>query len=54
MLGQYLAIRLVFRLFVAPKKSVPAIKSIIRSAHGTQDDEQQVSPAYSLDGDNDE
>lgn len=41
-------------LFVAPKKSVPAINSIIRSAHGAQDHEQQVSPAYSLDGENDE
>lgn len=36
-------------LFVAPKKSVPAIKSIIRSAQGHDEDSEQVTPAYSLD-----
>lgn len=49
-----LARALDLELFVAPKKSVPAIKSIIRSVHGTLDDKQQVSPAYSLDGENGE
>jgi transcriptional regulator with XRE-family HTH domain len=38
-------------LFVAPKKSVPAIKSIIRNSQGSHEDSEQVSPAYSLDGD---
>lgn len=41
-------------LFVAPKKSVPAVKSIIRSAQGAQDEGEQVTPAYRLDGDADE
>ncbi|AZM95978.1 helix-turn-helix domain-containing protein [Vreelandella venusta] len=41
-------------LFVAPKKSVPAIKSIIRSSKGNQGEGEQVSPAYQLDGDSDE
>ncbi|MEI7171645.1 helix-turn-helix transcriptional regulator, partial [Pectobacterium parmentieri] len=41
-------------LFVAPKKSVPAIKSIIRSSKGTQDEGEGMSLAYHLDGDNDD
>lgn len=41
-------------LFVAPKKSVPAIKSIIRSSKGNQDEGEQASPAYHLDGDSDD
>lgn len=46
-------------LFVAPKKSLPAIKSIIRSNQGIRnngiDDEgEQMSPAYQLDGDDDD
>lgn len=40
-------------LFLAPKKSMPAIKSITRSAVGG-DELEAVSPAYSLDGDGDE
>ncbi|REG78207.1 helix-turn-helix domain-containing protein [Marinomonas pollencensis] len=50
-------------LFVAPKKSVPAIKSIIRnsqgihnnglSINGINDEAEQMSPAYQLDGDDD-
>ncbi|TBR41962.1 XRE family transcriptional regulator [Marinomonas agarivorans] len=44
-------------LFVAPKKSVPAIKSIIRSSKdrtstGSHNEDEQRSPAYRLDGDN--
>lgn len=41
-------------LFVAPKKSVPAIKSIIRSSQGIKgisDDVEPISPAYQLDRD---
>lgn len=43
-------------LFVAPKKSVPAIKSIIRSSKGrtsigSYDEGEQRSPAYRLDED---
>lgn len=41
-------------LFVAPKKSVPAIKSVIRSAQGYLDADEFVPPAYSLNGDADE
>lgn len=51
-------------LFVAPKKSVPAIKSIIRSSqaasnnglsdNGISDEAEQMSPAYQLDGDDDD
>lgn len=46
-------------LFVAPKKSVPAIKSIIRSSKGTQnnslsDEDEPVSPAYQLEEDDDD
>lgn len=41
-------------LFVVPKKSVLAIKSIIRSTEGNQDEGEQVSPAYRLDEDSDE
>jgi hypothetical protein len=40
-------------LFLAPRKSMPAIKSITRSAVGG-DELDAVSPAYSLDGDGDE
>lgn len=45
-------------LFVAPKKSVPAIKSIIRSSqglsnNGIDDEGEAMSPAYQLDGDDD-
>lgn len=45
-------------LFVAPKKSVPAIKSIIRSSYGLSnkgisDEGEPMSPAYQLDGDDD-
>ena len=41
-------------LFVAPKKSVPVIKSIIRSSQGIKgisDDVEPISPAYQLDRD---
>lgn len=38
-------------LFVAPKKSVPAIKSIIRGTKGHDEDGEQVAPVYSLDAD---
>lgn len=46
-------------LFVAPRKSVPAIQSIIRSSqnvnhNGLDDEGEQVSPAYRLDGDDDD
>lgn len=41
-------------LFMAPKKSVPAIKSVIKSAQGYQDADELVPPAYSLHGDADE
>ena len=46
-------------LFVVPKKSVPAIKSIIRSSNGTHnnglsDESEPMSPAYPLDGDDDD
>ncbi|MFD2230845.1 MULTISPECIES: helix-turn-helix domain-containing protein [Alkalimarinus] len=51
-------------LFVAPKKSVPAIKSIIRSGQGTyhngsnnngiNDEAEQMSPAYQLEADDDD
>lgn len=48
-----LARALDLELFVAPKKSVPAIKSIIRSSKGDQNEDEQASPAYYLDGDSD-
>jgi transcriptional regulator with XRE-family HTH domain len=41
-------------LFVAPKKSVPAIKSIILSSNGANDEGEQMSPAYHLDGGDDD
>lgn len=41
-------------LFVAPKKSVPAIKSIIRCSQGINDDSEQMSPAYQLEEDDDD
>ncbi len=47
-------------LLVAPKKSVPAIKSIIRSSQGIQgingisDEAEQMSPAYQLGEDDDD
>jgi len=41
-------------LFLAPRKSVPAIKSIIRSSEGAGTEGEQVSPAYSLDEDSDD
>lgn len=41
-------------LLMAPKKSVPAIKSVIKSARGYQDTDDFVPPAYSLRGDADE
>jgi transcriptional regulator with XRE-family HTH domain len=46
-------------LFVVPKKSVPAIKSIIRSGQGTNnnglsDEGEAMSPAYQLEEDDDD
>lgn len=41
-------------LFVAPKKSVPAIKSIIRSSQGSIDQGEAMSPAYQLEEDEDD
>ena len=44
-------------LFVAPKKSVPAIKSIIESSqgiNGISDEAEQMSPAYQLGEDDDD
>ena len=41
-------------LFVAPKKSVPAIKSIIKSSQGGIDEGEAMSPAYQLDEDDDD
>ncbi len=49
-----LARALDLELFVAPKKTVPAIKSIIRSSKGGYDEGEQMSPAYRLDGDGDD
>lgn len=40
-------------LLVAPKKSVPAIQSIIRTTNGTHDEGEYVSPAYRLEEDDD-
>lgn len=40
-------------LLVVPKKSVPAIQSIIRSSNGTHAEGEHVSPAYRLEEDND-
>lgn len=40
-------------LLVAPKKAVPAIRSIIRSSNGTRDDGEHVLPAYRLEDDDD-
>ena len=44
-------------LLVAPKKSIPAIKSIIRSSqgiNGISDEAEQMSPAYQLGEDDDD
>lgn len=41
-------------LLVAPKKSVPAIQSIIRSSSGTHVEGEHVSPAYLLDEEDDD
>ncbi|WP_242603708.1 helix-turn-helix domain-containing protein [Vibrio vulnificus] len=44
-------------LLVAPKKSVPAIKSIIRSGqgiNGISDEGESMSPAYQLEEDDDD
>lgn len=41
-------------LLVAPKKSVPAIQSIIRSSSGNQVEGEHVSPAYLLDEEDDD
>mgnify|MGYP001177932409 CR=1 FL=1 len=44
-------------LLVAPKKSVPAIKSIIRSSqgiNGISDEAEQMSPVYQLGEDDDD
>lgn len=41
-------------ILAVPKKSVPSIKSIIRSAHGPDGEAKRVTPIYSLDEDNDE
>lgn len=43
-------------LFLVPKKSVPAIKSIIKYSHNKakQDETNDISPAYTLDGDEDD
>ncbi|MDN3647444.1 helix-turn-helix transcriptional regulator [Reinekea marina] len=46
-----LARALDLELFVVPKKSVLAVKSIIRSAQGNSDVAKQMSPAYQLDDD---
>ena len=40
-------------LLVAPKKSIPAIKSIIRSSQGISDEGEAMSPAYQLEEDDD-
>lgn len=48
-----LARALDLELFLAPKKSISAIKSIMRSAVG-EDGQEAASPVYSLDGDADE
>jgi transcriptional regulator with XRE-family HTH domain len=40
-------------LLVAPKKAVPAIQSIIRSANSMHDEGAHVSPAYHLGDDDD-
>jgi transcriptional regulator with XRE-family HTH domain len=44
-------------LLVVPKKSVPAIKSIIRSGqgiNGISDEGESMSPAYQLEEDDDD
>ncbi|GLR64724.1 helix-turn-helix domain-containing protein [Marinospirillum insulare] len=41
-------------LFLAPKKSITAINSIIRSSKGIQDEGEEILPAYRLDDDCDE
>lgn len=41
-------------LVLAPRKSVPAIKSIMRNNQGKDDAIDQHSPVYSLDGDADD
>lgn len=41
-------------LFVAPKKSVPAIQSIIRSSQAKNDNGEEISPAYQLEEDDDD
>lgn len=48
---------LELELFVAPKKSVPAIKSIIRSGqgiNGINDEAEPIPPAYQLEEDDDD
>lgn len=49
-----LARALDLELFVVPKKSVPAIKSIIRSSQGSVDEGEVMSPAYQLEADDDD
>ena len=49
-LARVLDLELVF----APKKSMPAIQSIIRNSQGEDDQSELISPAYSLDSDADE
>ncbi len=41
-------------LVLVPKKSVPAINSIMHTSQGKNDDSEQVSPFYSLDVDEDD
>lgn len=41
-------------LFVAPKKSVPAIQLIIRSSQGISDEDEPMSPVYQLEDDDDD
>lgn len=42
---------LELELFLAPRKSAPAIQSIIRASKGMYNEDEQAPPAYSLDGD---
>lgn len=49
-----LARALDLELVVAPKKTIPAINSIIRSANTNAPDVENIAPAYHLDGDDDD
>ncbi|MFC3034317.1 helix-turn-helix domain-containing protein [Pseudoalteromonas fenneropenaei] len=41
-------------LVIVPKKSLPAIQSIVRTANKHNDEHESPTPAYRLDGEGDE